>query len=168
MKSRHDNTRIGSGLASVMSSIRLDEALLHLRRISMFQRTRKSLQPATRHLLVGHRPGLLRVDVQDDVPRVGHALTAPLQGILPFRQTALAFSPALQQRHTPKQKSTQPTPGCDPQSIDGGAQSTCRSACPCRTEKHAGHSIGNEDVAVCVRSVQEAAAECRHACETTW
>jgi uncharacterized protein (DUF433 family) len=34
--------------------------------------------------------------------------------------------------------------------------------------KRAGHSIGNEAVAVCMRSVQEAAAECRHACETTW
>jgi hypothetical protein len=39
---------------------------------------------------------------------------------------------------------------------------------PCRTERRDKHSIGNEAVAVCKRSVEEATAECRHAWLTQW
>jgi len=50
----------------------LNEALFHLRRVGMFQRARKGLQPAACHFLVRHRPGLLWIDIQDHMPVVAH------------------------------------------------------------------------------------------------
>jgi hypothetical protein len=114
----------------------------------------KGRQPASGYFFVGQLRRGRRVNVKNDMIMIIHALTAPLQGFLPFRQTALSFSPArataslwsfLPPAIRPIALASSASRGnrnCSIAYAVGGVRSPGRCVHRARTERHAGHRSG--------------------------